>query len=366
MSFDLPPVIRAALDRLAEGRSRAALARRAALLSDTYRSGGDSAAIDADDALAYALARLPATYAAIAAALAALADAWPAFAPESLLDVGAGPATAALAATARFDAVRRAALIDRNPCLRDLGCALMAASPHAALREADYHLGDAVCGLAGRPAADLVLAGYVIGELAAGRDATGRDAPGPHTAGPHASGSPAADRLAAMADALWACTRGALVVVEPGTPAGFGRIAAVRNRLLAAGAQVAAPCPHRHACPIVAPDWCHFSRRLARSRDHRRLKGAELAYEDEKYAYIVLVRAAAPACDARVLAPPQVGKAAVTAKLCTAAGTIATESVPHRDRAAYKAAKGWRWGDAVRLRDRAGRPGVPPAGVKPG
>jgi ribosomal protein RSM22 (predicted rRNA methylase) len=335
MSFDLPPQIRAALDRLAEGRPRAELARRAAALSEGYRAGGGSAAIAADDdALAYALARLPATYAATAAALAALEQAWPAFAPDSSLDVGAGPATATLAAAERFFSLRRADLVDRNPRLRELAGALIAASGRPALAEASYELGDAVAALAKMPAADLVLAGYVIGEL-----------------------PPAG--LAAVADALWARTRGALVVVEPGTPAGFSRIAALRARLIAAGAHVAAPCPHAFACPIVAPDWCHFARRLARSRDHRLVKGAEVPFEDEKFAYVALTRLVpargdAPSrrdaplqSDARVLAPPQVTKIAVGAKLCTAEGTIATASAPHRDKAAYKAAKGWRWGDAV-------------------
>ncbi|MGL1585795.1 small ribosomal subunit Rsm22 family protein, partial [Vibrio parahaemolyticus] len=44
-----------------------------------------------EDALAYALARMPATYAAIAASLNALAEVNPEFAPQSLLDIGAGP-----------------------------------------------------------------------------------------------------------------------------------------------------------------------------------------------------------------------------------------------------------------------------------
>ena len=52
----------------------------------------------ATDALAYALARMPATYAAVAAGLNALSEIKPDFAPATLLDVGAGPGTATWAA----------------------------------------------------------------------------------------------------------------------------------------------------------------------------------------------------------------------------------------------------------------------------
>ena len=48
----------------------------------------------------------------------------------------------------------------------------------------------------------------------------------------------------------------------------------------------------------------------------------------------------------RVLASPEVGKAEITAKLCTADG-LAMTKVPRRDKAAYAGARRWRWGDAV-------------------
>ena len=47
-----------------------------------------------------------------------------------------------------------------------------------------------------------------------------------------------------LAELMWAKTRDTLLVVEPGTPAGYARIIALRAQLIAAGAHVAAPCPH--------------------------------------------------------------------------------------------------------------------------
>ena len=91
---------------------------------------------------------------------------------------------------------------------------------------------------------------------------------------------------------LWAVTARMLVLVEPGTPQGFARIRAARAALIEAGGHVAAPCTHDNACPMSGDDWCHFSQRLPRSRDHMIAKGARVPFEDERYAYVVVSRAA--------------------------------------------------------------------------
>jgi ribosomal protein RSM22 (predicted rRNA methylase) len=150
----------------------------------------------------------------------------------------------------------------------------------------------------------------------------------------------------ALAALMWAKTRDTLLVVEPGTPAGYARIMALRKQLIASGAHVAAPCPHDGQCPLVAPDWCHFTQRLPRSRAHKQLKSAELPYEDEKFSYLALTRAAVARHPARVLAQPDVTKVAVTAKLCTDRGVISAVA-PRRDKAAYARFRKYNWGDAV-------------------
>jgi ribosomal protein RSM22 (predicted rRNA methylase) len=141
-----------------------------------------------------------------------------------------------------------------------------------------------------------------------------------------------------------------LLVVEPGTSAGYVRIIALREQLIAAGAHVAAPCPHSGPCPLAAPDWCHFTQRLQRSRAHKQVKDAEVPFEDEKFAYVALTRSPVAARPSRVLAQPQVTKVEVTAKLCTQAG-VTLARTPRRARADYAIARRWRWGDAVREGD---------------
>jgi ribosomal protein RSM22 (predicted rRNA methylase) len=321
---DLPAELKAALEARLHGLSRVEAAERAASISRTYRAGGGSGAIRTEtDALAYALARMPATYAAVTASLNAFLEIRPDFAPTSLLDVGAGPGTATWAAAEAFSSLTDFTLLDANDALRTLALDLTGNS--ARLRDLKYQRGEARAALADTDAADLVIASYMIGELGD------------------------AERTA-LAELLWAKTRDTLLIVEPGTPVGYARIIALRAQLIAAGAHVAAPCPHDGRCPLTAPDWCHFTQRLPRSRAHQQIKGAELPFEDEKFAYVALTRVAVARHPARVLAQPDVTKVEVTAKLCTPEGLVIAR-LPRRAKAGYAAARRWRWGDAVMEED---------------
>jgi ribosomal protein RSM22 (predicted rRNA methylase) len=316
----LPAELKAALDARLEGLSRNEAAARAARISKIYRDGGGSGTIKSEtDALAYALARMPATYAAVTASLNALGEIRPDFAPENLLDVGAGPGTAAWAAAEAFASLKAFVLLDANDALRTLALDLAAGS--ARLGDLKYEKGEARAALGAAGSADLVMASYMIGEL------TKRE-------------------RELLAEAMWARTRDTLVIVEPGTPAGYARIMTLREQLIALGAHVVAPCPHQKNCPLRQPDWCHFSQRLPRSQAHKQIKGAELAFEDEKFSYVALSRMPAARHPARVLAQPDVGKTEISAKLCTADGLV-TAKVPRRDKPAYARARRWRWGDAV-------------------
>jgi ribosomal protein RSM22 (predicted rRNA methylase) len=317
---DLPAELKAALDAKLHGVSRNDAAERAALISTTYRDGGNSGAIRSEtDALAYALARMPATYAAVTASLNALREINPGFAPTSLLDVGAGPGTASWVAAEAFSSLKVFTLLDANSALRTL--ALDLSHDSARLKKMSYQRGDARAALAAAEAADLVVASYVIAELGE-------------------------MERSALAELMWAKTRDTLLIVEPGTPAGYARIIALRAQLIALGAHVAAPCPHDGNCPLAAPDWCHFTQRLPRLRAHKQIKGAELPFEDEKFSYVALTRAPVAQRPSRVLTQPVVSKVEVTAKLCTSDG-LAVTRVPSRTKAEYARARRWRWGDAV-------------------
>ena len=324
MAGNLPGGLQAAVAAMLEGVSRTELSARAAKLSAAYRAGdgSDSAIADMPDVLAYLVTRMPATYAAIAAALGQFRLAAPEFAPASLLDVGAGPGTASFAAVAAWPDITAVTMIDANRRFIATAGDLATASGHAALAGSTRILADAMRLGRDLPVADVVLAAYALAEIGD------------------------TDALAAR---LWQASRAALVLVEPGTPAGFRRIRSARDALIASGASIAAPCPHASACPIVEPDWCHFGERLARSRDHRLVKAADAPFEDEKFSYVVAVRPQVMMAGhgARVLAPPRSSKAGMLLKLCQANGTIAERTVPRRDKAAFAAVRRTRWGDGI-------------------
>ncbi|HZZ69455.1 MAG TPA: small ribosomal subunit Rsm22 family protein [Phenylobacterium sp.] len=324
MSPDLPAPLRAALDRALEGVPRKGLAERAARTSQAYRAGQPSSGVirEADDALAYAITRLPATYAACATVLAEAARMAPGFAPRTLLDAGAGTAAASWAAAAVWPALEAVTWLDASPHFLALAAALATEGP-AVLRAAEARRGDLTA--AGPwPKADLVVTSYALAEIVA-------------------------DKQISMISELWAACDGVLAIVEPGTPAGHARLLAARNTLFEQGANILAPCPHRMACPLAGEDWCHFSVRLPRSRDHRLAKGAEVPFEDERFAYLVAARpgiATAP-YRPRILAPPRTGKPGIALKLCGLDGHAETRLVGKRDKSAYALARRLGWGDTL-------------------
>jgi ribosomal protein RSM22 (predicted rRNA methylase) len=317
--MQLPPSLRAAIDRELEGIALADLARASETLSQRYRAEVQDGRLHlADDmaARAYLTTRLPATFAAISAALAAVAEARLDFAPGSVLDAGAGPGTATWAAAQQWDSLDDATLVEASPAIRAVGERLGLPLGHA-----NWIAGrlDAALDLS---AHDLVLLGYVLDEL-------------PETA------------RVLLIKRLWALTGDTLLIVEPGTPAGWQRILHARDLLIQAGAHILAPCPHAKACPLSPPDWCHFSARVARSRLHRGAKGGTVPWEDEKFIYVAASRHPATGSGSRVLAPPQTSKFAVTLKLCEPGGQATERSFEKRTGATFKQARKLDWGDIL-------------------
>jgi len=135
------------------------------------------------------------------------------------------------------------------------------------------------------------------------------------------------------------------VAIEPGTSAGFALVRTLRSALLASGAHMLAPCPGEMECPMAAPDWCHFAARVERSGLHRRVKAAELNYEDEKFSYIAATREPVETAGARIVRRPLHRPGLIVLETCTPAG-LATARVTRRDRDAFRAARQASWGDA--------------------
>ncbi|MEW6452869.1 MAG: small ribosomal subunit Rsm22 family protein [Pseudomonadota bacterium] len=320
--MELPPPLRQAVDRALNGIAMTDLAVTAAGLSQRYREETRDGTLHVGnnrEALAYLAVRLPATYAAVRASFDAVADARPDFAPKTALDIGAGPGTALWAAADCWPDLADALLVEASPAFRACGEAL---AEDANLPRVTWRTGDvAADALDGAPC-DLVTAAYVLNELA----------------------PEVRPRVLAR---LWQATTGTLIIVEPGTPAGWQRIVDARRQLIGEGAHVIAPCPHAQDCPLVPPDWCHFVERVARSRLHKQAKGAEVPWEDEKFSYVALSRKPAAAAGARIIARPRKGSGRVTLKLCRPDGSAGEQMFSRRDGDVFKRATRCDWGSVL-------------------
>lgn len=319
----LPTALRHALAG-AVGDPAPVLAAGTTRLIERYQAGapaepGAPILRGATDAAAYATYRMPATYAAVRAALQAVAELVPRYSPSTHLDVGGGTGAAVWAAADVWPGLVGRTVLEQVAEVRELGRRLAAGS--ADLGDVSWlpcNLDDGPV----LPAADLVTVSYVLGELQ------------PRTR------SALVSRLAEQP--------GTVVVVEPGTPGGYERVLAVRDELAAAGRHVVAPCPHQLSCPIVpGQDWCHFATRVERSALHRRVKAGTLGFEDEKFAYVALSADPVARAPNRVLRHPVQRKGLVSLQLCTGPEPgLRDVLVAKREGSLYRSARDTGWGDA--------------------
>ena len=315
----LPAELAASVEKLLYHCDPVALKESVRRLKERYVEGRaplGAGSMSQVDALAYAGYRLPATYGALEGVLGAVQDVAMELSPQTLLDVGAGPGTGIWAFTEWFSSIRRVTALEREPAMRRLGQALLGRALNPVLQEVDWRPEDLM--RVSLTPHQVVLASYVVGEL------------------------PEQD-VVRVANKLWRAAESLLVVVEPGTPGGFGRIRQVRDTLLAQGAHIIAPCPHDHACPMQGGDWCHFSQRVARSRRHKQLKGAVAPFEDEKYSYVALTRAPVAERRSRILRHPQVETGKVRLRLCEVEG-LTEVVVSQRQGDSFRRARKAQWG----------------------
>ncbi|MET9800670.1 small ribosomal subunit Rsm22 family protein [Streptomyces sp. NPDC006368] len=274
---------------------------------------------DRSDVVAYAAYRMPATFEAVRAAVGALRDVAPEWVPGTHTDIGGGTGAASWAVAEAWDSAAATTVLDWAEPALALGRELAAASGVPGLTGARWQRSRISTALRVE-SSDLVTVSYVLKELTE------------------------QDRAAVVTEAARAGQ--AVVVVEPGTPDGYARVIAARDRLIDAGLRVAAPCPHSGTCPIApGTDWCHFAARVSRSSLHRQVKGGSLAYEDEKFSYVVATRFPVAPAPARVVRRPQIRKGQVLLELCTEDEGLRRDTVTKRHGALYKAARDAAWGD---------------------
>ena len=272
-----------------------------------------------NEALAYTVARMPATFGAVSAALKYALSCTPSLPLDisSLIDIGAGTGAATLAANEQIN-LHSIICVEYDTFMKDLGKALMSQS--ASLKKTEWKsLNIAIDDLPWQ--ADMVIASYVMNELEE-------------------------DVQEEIAEKLWLSTKKVLLFVEAGTPAGYRVINRIRSRLLEYDAHILAPCPHENECPITQDDWCHFTCRIQRNRLHRLAKGGESPFEDEKFSYLAVSKQKVDSNFVRILRHPQIGKGHIKLELCTKDG-LKQITYSKRNGDIYKIAKKADCGDKI-------------------
>ncbi len=275
-----------------------------------------------EEAVSYAVSRMPGTFGAVKSALTAFREVCN-FEPKSLADIGSGTGAAVWAAASEYDFVT-ITCFERENSMIEIGRFMLSygndAMKNAAWLQKDITATDNDG--EGQIRADLVTASYIMNELRP------------------------AEREGFL-NALWNMSDKAIVLIEPGTKEGYKNILLARDKYLKMGASVVAPCTHLNKCPLPEDDWCHFTCRMQRSKVQKFVKGGDAPYEDEKFSYLAVIKepGISPG-GARIIRHPITNKGYVELKTCSASGTE-DKRITAKDKAAYKVAKKAEWGDLI-------------------
>ena len=319
----IPEAVQRAIEEGAAQISAPALNQAAAELGREYHQDADAAPGISSPAarIAYLVTRMPAIFQVNEILHAELQELCPGIEIRSLLDLGSGPGTAALAAQLTFGELHSATLVDRDREWLEWSGRLIAAAG-APLAGASRLVTADLPSAAPIEPHDLVIISYVLGEMAP-REAT------------------------VLSERAWRCARRAIVVVEPGTPRGFAAIIAAREALIADRAFIVAPCTHAARCPLAPPDWCHFDTRVERTPLHQRVKSGARPYEIEKFSYLIAAKEppAIPPNAARIIRHPLKRSGHVILDLCTSGAAAQRQVISRRDKQSYRPARSAKWGD---------------------
>ena len=317
--MDIPQELKIALENQLVGVKSNKIIEKSQEISNRYRNNtGDGKVLinKQEEALSYAISRMPSTYCAIYSALDHTLENY----NEKIntcYDMGAGTGAATWAIN-QFIHLEKSTCFEREEVMIDIGKKLMENAEFSQQTEwKQFNILKEDL----KEKADFVITSYMINELPE-------------------------ENKNEIIKKLWNMTNKILLIMEPGTPAGFKNIVNAREILLKEGANIIAPCSHQNKCPIKEDDWCSFYVRVNRSGIQRLAKKGELGYEDEKFSYIAFSKTPINNQKTRILRHPQIYQGYVKIKVCTNHG-IEEKIYSKKDGEIYKKVKKLEAGDIL-------------------
>lgn len=305
--MEIPEELKNEIEELLSKNKTNEIIENAQIISNRYRNNdgkGKKLLTEQNEAISYAISRMPATYAAIYSAMSQTIENYEENL-HTLFDIGAGTGAATWAVNELAE-ITDVKCFERENNMINIGKKLMSNTELSKVKWEQFDiLQDNIT-----EKADIVVTSYMINELPE-------------------------NEKEFVIEKLWNVANKLLIIIEPGTPAGFKNILKVRKKLLKDGGYIVAPCTHQGECPISKDDWCAFYARVFRSSIHKQAKKGELGYEDEKFSYIAFSKVPTQNTESRILRHPQIYKGYVNVKLCTKDG-IQEKKYSKKDGDIYK------------------------------
>lgn len=240
---------------------------------------------------------------------------------KSVLDVGSGPGTVIFSLLEQILSIEEITIIEKNRLFIKTFQDISKKSPYKFLDKAKIKVEDIVNYDFNINKHDLVISSYMFNELDQ-------------------------NNVLKIAKKLWNNTNKFLVIIEPGSVKGFSNIKLIRDNLIKDGAHIIAPCTNSNLCPMSKDDWCHFYKRIERSKIQRYLKDGTESFEDEKYSYIVLSKEKSLKEHKEViLRHPEYSKIGVKFNICSSEGIQEKTYLKREDN--FKSLKKLDWGDFI-------------------
>ena len=296
------------------------LQKNAKQISQNYRNNlrdGKKMLSKEEEAIAYAITRMPATFGAVAKSLEKTLEIYKS--PiKSIADIGAGTGTASIAINELID-VDKIECFEREKAMIETGKKIFKHYNNLESKAIWKNL-DITKDII-EDNYDLVVASYMINELKE-------------------------EQINDVINKIWNISNKMILIVEPGTMQGYHNIMKAKEILVNLGGKIIAPCMSK-ICNLEKDDWCNFYCRVQRTKIHKNLKEGDSPFEDEKFIYIAISKDEVPnEYEARIIRHPLVYNGYIKLKVCKP-NEIKELTITKKDKELFKRVKKLNHGDLI-------------------